>query len=58
MKSIIAKLAGWGQFFVVCVDQTLQAHGVPSTVHQWLLILGSAGVLFVAHYASSTDGTK
>lgn len=56
-KSILGKVAGWGQL-VVTILGTLATTGLPTNAAGWVAWVASLGAALGIHAASSTDGTK
>lgn len=57
MKSVWAKIFGWGQFAVAIANQVSQGH-IPQNKTEWSVFLTSLLIALGTHHASGTDGTK
>jgi hypothetical protein len=57
VKSIFAKVLGWGQFVLALLQQASSGH-FPQNKTEWLQLISSAILAGAVHHASSTDGTK
>ena len=57
MKSVLAKIMGWGQFALQLVAGVSQG-GAPHGWAGWLAYAGSLAAAIGIHAAAGTDGTK
>lgn len=57
MKTVYAKLAGWGQLVLAVIEQASNGH-FPQNKTEWIHLFTSTLVALAVHHSSSTDGTK
>jgi hypothetical protein len=57
MKTILAKVLGWGQLALATVEQVSHGH-FPQNKLEWSHLVTSALLALALHAAASTDGTK